>query len=153
MTDLEQKIAHILCGVDGSASACRAADHAAWLAAKLGARLTFVAVAREGRSNAALDAYKKSEGLGDEPLPLMSAEAEQCLQVAQASAAFHGVGSVQKLIRVGKVAPTLLAAATEVGADTIVLGRHRHSEIRRSLLGSVSRSIAAESSLNLLQIC
>jgi nucleotide-binding universal stress UspA family protein len=121
--------------------ACRAAERAAWLAVALKADLTFLAVAREAQSNAALDAYRHSEGLGDEPVPLLASEAESCLVAAQNRALAMGMGKTTRLIRTGNVAQTLLSVATEVGADTIILGRHNHSDLRRSVVGSVSRKI------------
>ena len=146
------EVRHILCGVDGSDPACRAAEHAAWLATALNAKLTFLAVAREAGNSAALDVYRRTEGLGEEPVPLMSTAAEQCLIAAQSSASALGNNKTTRLIRIGKVAQTLLSVATEIEADMIVLGRHEHSELHRSIVGSVSRTIAAKSRLGILQI-
>lgn len=146
------KIRHILCGVDGSEPACRAADHAAWLAVALGAHLTFVAVARAAQSTPEIDAYRHAEGLGSEPLALLSTAAEACLKSARNAAATLGHDSANTLIRVGKVAPTLLSTATEVGADTIVLGRHPHTDLRRTVMGSVSGTVSSQSRLNVLQV-
>ena len=152
MDTLGPAIKHILCGVDGSEPACRAAEHAAWLAGALDAELTFVSVAREARSNPAIDAYRHSEGLGNEPLALLTSDAENCLSAAQARASAMGIAKATRLVRTGTVAQTLLSVATEIDADTIVLGRHDHSDLRRSIVGSVSRKIAANSRLNLLEI-
>jgi len=146
------KVKHILCGVDGSDPACRAAEHAAWLAQALNAKLTFLAVAREAGNSAALDAYRQAESLGEERVPLMSRDAEQCLNAAQSSASALGNISTQRLIRIGKVAQTVMSVAFEIEADLVVLGRHDHSELHRSIVGSVSRTIAAKSKLNILQI-
>lgn len=146
------EIRHILCGVDGSDAACRAADQAAWLAVALKADLTFLSVAREAHINAELDAYRQSEGLGNVPVLLVAAEAENCLTEAQHRASAMGHDKTTRLVRAGKPAQTLLSVAAEIGADTIVLGRHEHSEFRRSVVGSVSRAIAAKSRLNLLQV-
>jgi len=145
-------IRHILCGVDGSDPACRAAEHAAWLAVALKADLTFLAVAREAEPSAALDAYRQAEGLGEEPIPLLASEAENCLAAAQSRASAMGMDKTTRLIRTGNIAHTLLSVATEIGADTIVLGRHNHSDLRRSVVGSVSRRIVSKSRLNVLQI-
>tara|TARA_R110002072_G_scaffold4543_8_gene31662 strand:- start:336 stop:800 length:465 start_codon:yes stop_codon:yes gene_type:complete len=152
MDAVRPRIRHILCGVDGSDPACRAAEQAAWLAGALKADLTFLAVAGEVQSSAALDAYRQAEGLGEEPIPLPTSEAESCLAAAQSRASAMGMDKTTRLIRTGNIAQTLLSVATEVGADTIVLGRHDHSDLRRSVVGSVSRKIASKSRLNLLQI-
>jgi nucleotide-binding universal stress UspA family protein len=146
------QVRHILCGVDGSDPACRAAEHAAWLAQALNAKLTFLAVAREAGRSAAIDAYRQTEGLGEERVPLMPREAEQCLNAAQSGAFTLGNKSTQRLIKIGKVAQTVMSVATEIEADLIVLGRHDHSELHRSIVGSVSRTIAAKSKLSILQI-
>jgi nucleotide-binding universal stress UspA family protein len=152
MSTVRPEIRHILCGVDGSDPACRAAEHAAWLAVSLKANLTFLTVAQEAQTYAELDAYRQSEGLGEEPIPLVSSEAESCLMAAQSRASIMGHDNTTRMIRTGKVAQKLLSVAAEIGADTIVLGRHDHSELHRSIVGSVSRTIAAKSRLNLLQV-
>jgi len=152
MNRIGPEIKHILCGVDGSTPACRAAENASWLAAKTEASLTFVSVAREGNSTKALDVYRQSEGLGGEPVPVMPSDAETCLAMAQASASALGIPDVKQIVRIGSVAPILVSVAVEVGADTIFLGRYGPGDLRRSLLGSVSRSIAAKSELTLIQV-
>jgi len=149
---VDPKIRHILCGVDGSGPACRAAEHAAWLAGALTAKLTFLAVAREGKSDASLNSYKTTEGLGDEPVLFLRPQAEDCLIAAQHAALRFGLSTTQRLTRIGKVAPTILSVATEIGADTIVLGKHDHGELHRTIIGSVSRSIIAKSDLRLMQV-
>ncbi len=111
-----------------------------------------MAVAREVQADAKIDAFRQAEGLGEEPIPLVTAEAESCLAAAQSRASALGQRKVPRLIRVGKPAETLLSVAAEIGADTIVLGRHNHSELRRSVVGSVSRKIVAKTQLNLLQV-
>lgn len=146
------EIRHILCGVDGSDPACRAAMHAGWLAKTLNAKLTFLAVARGARNDFELDAYRQTEGLGEEPVPMLPSQAEMCLVAALASASAIGHNTTDRLIRVGKVAQTLLSVAGEIGADTVVLGRHDRNELHRSFVGSVSRTIAAKSRLTLLQV-
>ena len=127
MTRVGPEISHILCGVDGSAAACRAAESASWLAAKTKASLTFVSVAHEGNSTKALDAYRQSEELGDEPVPIMPSDADACLSIVQASASVLGVPEVTQIVRIGSVAPILMSVAVEVGADTIILGCHGHN--------------------------
>lgn len=46
--------------------------------------------------------------------------------------------------------PLILAAATEVGADLIVMGAYGHSRLRESMLGGASRYVLAEMSLPIL---
>jgi nucleotide-binding universal stress UspA family protein len=146
-------ITHILCGVDGSAPACVAAERAADLAVALGARLTFVAVARAGTPDPALAGYMRDEGLGEEPVPLLPEAAEHCLSVALTKACGKGYSGAARLVRTGRVAETLIAVADEIGADAIAIGRHQHSGLRRALVGSVAQEIADRTSHPILSYC
>ena len=146
-------ITHILCGVDGSAPACVAADRAADLARTLGARLTFVAVARAGTPDPALMGYMHVEGLGEQPVPLLPDAAERCLAIARTKASAKGYTGAARLVRTGKVAETLIAVADEIGADAIAIGRHRHSGLRRAVVGSVAQQIANRTSHPILSYC
>ena len=146
-------ITHILCGVDGSPAACIAAERAAALAVALGARLSFVAVARPGTPDPALAGYMRDEGIGGEPVPLLPEAAESCLAVALSKAVDTGYTGAARLVRTGKVASTLISVADEIGADTIALGRHRHSGLRRAVIGSVAQEIADRTSLTILSSC
>lgn len=146
-------ITHILCGVDGSAPACVAAEQAADLAVALGARLTFVAVARAGTADLALAGYMRDEGLGEEPVPLLPEAAERCLSLALTKASGKGYSGAARLIRTGRVAETLIAVADEIGADAIAIGRHRHSGLRRAVVGSVAQEIADRTSHAILSYC
>jgi nucleotide-binding universal stress UspA family protein len=146
-------ITHILCGVDGSAPACVAAERAADLALALGARLTFVAVARAGTPDPALVGYMQAEGLGEEPVPLLPEAAERCLSVALIKASGKGYTGAARLVRVGRVAETLIVVAGEIGADTIAIGRHRHSGLRRVMFGSIAQEIADRTSHIILSYC
>lgn len=53
---------HILCWVDGSDEACRAAERAASLAQSLGAKLSYVAVGVETGRDQGFDDYARIEG-------------------------------------------------------------------------------------------
>jgi nucleotide-binding universal stress UspA family protein len=146
-------IKHILCGVDGSAPACIAAERAADLALALGAQLSFVAVARAGVPDMALVGYMRAEGIGEEPVPLLVEAAENCLAVALTKASDKGYRGATHIVRVGKVSSTLISVATEIGADAIAIGRHRHSGLRRAVIGSVAQEIADRTSLTILSYC
>lgn len=146
-------ISHILCGVDGSAPACMAAERSAELALALGAALTYIAVAREGRLAPEIDAYQRAEGIGFGPVPILEEAAELCLTAALTAASTLGYKGAWRIVRTGKVSPTLIAVASEIGADTIMIGRKRHSGIRRAMFGSVAQEIADQSSLTMISVC
>ena len=150
---MKSGISHILCGVDGSAPACIAATRAAELAVALGADLTFVAVAREASPNVEIDAYRKTEGIEGERVPLLTKDAEVCLVVALGKAAERGHKSAKRIVRTGKVSSTLISVAADIGADATAIGRRRHSGIRRAVLGSVSQEIADQTSLTIISVC
>ena len=132
----------LLCGVDGSAPACRAAETAARWAVRLGASLTFVAITREAPTDPGVEAYRRAEGLTHEPVMLPASDAVACLDAAMRVAVAAGHPGARAVVRAGPVAGTLVSVAREIGADTIVLGRHGHSVIRRTVLGSVSGEVA-----------
>ncbi len=146
-------INHILCGVDGSAPACIAAERAANLAVALGARLSFVAVARAIVPDEALVGYMRDEGLGEAPVPLLPQAAESCLDMALTRATDAGYTGAARIVRTGKVAPALMSVADEIGADAIAIGRHRRSGLRRAVVGSVAQEIADRTSLTILSYC
>ncbi len=58
----------------------------------------------------------------------------------------------EAVVRAGPVARTLISVAHETGADTIVLGRHGHSALRRTVLGSVSQELADRSGRTLVLV-
>lgn len=132
---------HILCGVDGSDPACRAAETAAKLAVALEADLTFVTVAREAKPDAAMKAYLEAEGLKGVALPLLPSVAEECMDIAMQLASAAGHNHPTRLIKTGEVATTLEAAVRNTGADLIVLGRHHRTNVSRAVFGSVSRAV------------
>ena len=132
----------LLCGVDGSAPACRATETAARWAVRLGASLTFLAVTREAPPDPGVEAYRRAEGMTHEPVLLPTSDAAACLDAAMRVAAAAGHSGTRSLVRAGPVARTLIGVAHEIGADTIVLGRQERSAIRRTVLGSVWLEIA-----------
>jgi nucleotide-binding universal stress UspA family protein len=124
-------MSHILCIVDGSEPACRAARKAVTLAVALGSDLTFVAFATPGRLGPALRAYREAEGLQGE-LPLfLNPAAEDCLDIALRHAKGEGQRNLRRLVRAGAPRAGIGAAVAEVGADTVVLGRNTGTGMAR----------------------
>jgi nucleotide-binding universal stress UspA family protein len=112
-------VGSIICGVDESASARRAARVARDLSGKLGLGLVFVRVVDEGWAEEKVKAI--AAGLG---------------RTSAANDVDHGT---RWLIEVGHPADRLVAAAAEAGASMIVVGSHG---ARSSLLGSVSADVS-----------
>jgi len=53
---------------------------------------------------------------------------------------------VRVRLRPGPTVETILAEASEIGADLIVVGAHQHARARKLLLGSVSEALVRQSS-------
>jgi nucleotide-binding universal stress UspA family protein len=109
----------IICGIDGSESAKRAARVARGLCSKLGLRLVFVHVAQAGSSD------EKTAAIAERLHQL----AEGCTEV--------DCGALW-LVDVGHPVDRLIAAAADEEASFIVVGAQGP---RRSLFGSVSAEI------------
>jgi nucleotide-binding universal stress UspA family protein len=109
----------IICGIDGSESAKRAARVARDLCSKLGLRLVFVHVAQAGSSD------EKTGAIAERLHQL----AESCTEV--------DCGALW-LVDVGHPVDRLIAAAADEEASFIVVGAR---EPRRSLFRSVSAEI------------
>jgi SulP family sulfate permease len=62
------------------------------------------------------------------------------VELALAAARLEGV-SAEHVIRGGRIAESILAAAADAGADLIVLYRHTRSGLGRALMGSVSNDV------------
>lgn len=121
---------NILLPTDGSDVAARAVDAGLELAKQLGAKATFVTVVR--------------------PPQVERAEAEQVLAAAIARAEAAGI-SANGLIRTGREpADEIIAAATESGADMIVMGSHGRSGIAAVLLGSQTELVTKHAKVPVL---
>jgi nucleotide-binding universal stress UspA family protein len=110
----------IICGMDGSESARRAARVARELGSRLGCRLVFVHVVEAGSSDEKIDAFA-------ERLHRLS---EACVDV-DCGASW--------LVDVGHPVDRLIAAAGDEEASFIVVGSQGP---RSSLLGSISAEVA-----------
>lgn len=67
-------------------------------------------------------------------------QAEQALQQAWSAARAHGI-AVDALARVGRAHDHILAAAQQLGADLIVIGRHGTDGLARAWLGGVAQKV------------
>ncbi len=146
------KITHLLCGVDGSEPACRAAALAAQLAQALGAKLTYLTVASEAEPQGQLKDYIEAEGLTGQSMPLLSAEADSCLDQAINIARGAGAPQVERLIKTGDAASVICDTAGQIGADCIALGRHGRGAVHRLVAGSVSDTLAKNCDMTLVLV-
>ncbi len=99
---------------------------------------------------AALDPHDRVTigGVGSDPT-YDAADSIQKLILERVTAAFAGrptAGGVQFFVhaRIGKAAAQILAVASDVGADLILIGCHGKTGVERFLLGSVSERVVRE---------
>lgn len=125
----------ILCAIDPSLSALKAAEKAAELAKKEGAELTFLSVA---------EAFEDMESIfGAQATEKLREEADKALEKAKGIAATAGVKA--KLSLVNGVAPEdiIVAKAEKGGFDLIVMGTRGKKGSKRMPIGSVASGVVA----------
>lgn len=145
-------IGKILCAVDGSAPACRAAEIAACIARDMGAEIRFVSVARPAKPSPELEKYAEAEGLTGTPLPFHVPEAEACLKQAVEVARDCGAATVESAVEVGDVFETLSSVIRAKGVDLVVLGHHARTSVGRLARKPVSQRLADEGAVKLLLV-
>jgi nucleotide-binding universal stress UspA family protein len=66
----------------------------------------------------------------------------------------HGVRSTERLIDAGskRIGEALLSAATESGADLLVIGGYGRGRLRESLIGGVTRHVIAHANLSVFMV-
>ena len=133
---------HVLCWVDGSDEACRAAEQAARIAASLDAGLSYVAIGEETRHNEGFEAYARIEGVSEPMPPSIENDVRACLGQAMSIAAQAGVKAAARLVRTGNSATAICDAARAQGADLVVIRRYRSSLVERLLGASVPDTLA-----------
>jgi nucleotide-binding universal stress UspA family protein len=122
---------HILVAIDGSEHSTWAADAAGRLARDLGAKLTLLHVAGVPMILAGEIGYVQFPPTGD-----TRDDGEEMLGRAAAKVP-PGV-EVEQLMHEGDAGRQIVAAAKEVGADLIMMGRHAKGPLARMILGSVA---------------
>lgn len=133
---------HILCWVDGSDEACRAAEHAARMASCLNADLSFLAIGEDASRSEGFDAYARIEGVSEPMPPSIKNDVRACLDQAMSIAAQAGVKDAARLVRTGNSATAICDAARAQGADLVVIRRHRSSLVERLFGASVQDTLA-----------
>jgi nucleotide-binding universal stress UspA family protein len=128
----------ILIATDGSPSAREAVNIGLELAVDEDAAVTFVHVVH------ALDSLPTGGYVYVASVPHEPTSRDYAPLVdAAAIAAERGVQATTKLLR-GHPAYEIVAYADSIGADLIVIGSRGHGGLTRTLLGSVSRAVLAE---------
>ncbi len=143
--DGNQLYRKILVGYDGSENANRALGRAIELVRRTEGELTIVVVA-EAVSHAAY-------AMGQSYRPIhanMVDYAKNVLSGGSERAKQAGITGVHGSVEEGRPADMILARASEIKADLIVLGRRGISGIERLLLGSVSSSVMRHSTSDVL---
>ena len=125
---------HILVAIDGSEHSAWAADAAGRLARDLGAKLTLVHVAGVPMILAGEIGYVQFPPTAD-----TRDDGEQMLAAAAAKVP-AGV-EVEQLMHEGDAKRQIVAAAKDVGADLIMMGRHAKGPLARMVLGSVAEYV------------
>jgi len=142
----------IAVGVDGSAHAERALEHAVALAKALGAALRIVHVVDQGWLPVApelgLDLARISAA--------RKAEGEDVLAAALVAARADGVAAETRLVETATPgehpADALVAEAAAWPADLLVLGTRGRRGVERLLLGSMAEGVARRSSVPVLLV-
>lgn len=132
----------ILCGLDGSVHALRAARTACELAGRFEAPLTFLTVTKELKQSSEIRRFLELEQLAGEPQYVLDEVTEEILANARRLARDKGLTRVLTEVRTGHPARVLVDFAARKNYDCIVLGSRGLGDIEGLLLGSVSHKVA-----------
>jgi len=142
---------NLLVATDGSELAARGVEHAAALAAGLGAALTIVTVSEPW--NAAMTDPSGLVGLDgflQNYRAAAQAGAEDVLASALQVAARHGVDATTLFVAEQPPADAILETAAARGIDLLVMASHGRRGLGRLLLGSQTQAVVARSELPVL---
>jgi len=133
----------IVCAVDGSQHALRAATVASELAAKVGAKVIFLTVTKPVKLTEDVKRYMAAEHLTGSPQYVLDELTERILDQAKECANKCGVTKASTEVKTGHPARTIVAFSESSGADLLVLGSRGLGDIEGMLLGSVSHKVAS----------
>jgi nucleotide-binding universal stress UspA family protein len=131
----------ILCCVDGSLHALRAAETACALAARFGGKLTILTVAKELAPSESVKRFMALEHLSGEPQYVLDEYTEEIVGKAMDVAEAEGLRGVRSEVRTGNPARTIVEYAERQKVDCIVLGSRGIGDSGGVLLGSVSYKV------------
>ena len=133
----------ILCAVDGSDHALKAAEVASDLAEKYGADLTFLTVSKELKVTEEVKRFMQVEHLTGSPQYILDEMTDRVLDEAKDLAKKHGIAKAKTEVKTGHPARAIVAYAERTGADVIIMGSRGMGDIEGLLLGSVSHKISS----------
>ena len=128
---------HVLAAIDFSPVSDRVIELAADLASASGAALTV------------LHAAAPEPGFIGYDVDPQQTRDQRASELREEHGQLHDIGvalrervpQVRVRLRAGPTVETILAEASDAGADLIVVGAHRHARARQLLLGSVSKAL------------
>ncbi len=140
---------HILIPADGSDNAQRAIDKAIGLAQAFKSQVTAIYV---------IDPYAFT-GVGTdfsygqaEYLSAATAEGHQALQVARDAFRTVGIEITTTVVEGHAIYKGILATATDIGADLIVIASHGRKGLEKLILGSVTSQVLSHAHLPVLVV-
>ncbi len=133
----------ILCAVDGSQHALKAAKLASVLAERFSAKLTFLTVTKELKMSDEVRRFMELEHLTGEPQYVLDDYTEQIIQEAKDAARGVGVKDIAAEVKTGQAARVIVNTAERGGYDAVVIGGRGHGDLEGLLLGSVSHKVAS----------
>ena len=133
----------ILCAVDGSEHAYKAAQLASELAATHKGELTFLTVTKAVKMNETVRHYIEVEHLAGEPQYVLDQYTESVMQRSRDAARDNGVANAKTEVKTGNPARVIVQLAERGGFDTIVLGSRGLGDLEGFLLGSVAHKVAS----------
>jgi len=108
------------------------------------ATITTLFVVDKASDDTAARGWGDHPGLWDEWLEERKSHAQELFAEAEAIAEEYDI-TLQTGVAVGPVAPLIIEAAEEYGADLIVVGVHGQSRLEELLLGDVARRLVRSS--------
>jgi len=136
------RFSHVLCWVDGSDEACRAADRAANLAQQIEAKLSFVAVGDVPESDTGFAEYARIEGLSEPMSPVIPGSVRFCLDQAMSIAGKAGLKEATRLVRVGDPVAAICDAARLQDADLVVIRKQRSNLVEKLIGESIADKLS-----------
>ena len=132
---------NIVCAIDGSRHALKAARLASEMAVAGKATLTLLIVTKPVRLTEDVKHYLEVENLGtSEPQYVLDKFSKSALDQARAVAMEVGADAKSE-IREGQPARTIVDFAARSHCDAIVLGSRGHGDVEGGFLGSVSHKV------------